>query len=142
MAAALIFWGAATGGRTQSLPVGANASDFNSVEYYDAPHQQQIKSEISGAEADPLPGGLLLVKQARLERFGFDGKPQFIADAPECTYDPINGIASSPGKVHMQTGDENLRIDGIGFLWRQNESFLTISNQVQTVIEKAPALTP
>jgi hypothetical protein len=42
----------------------------------------------------------------------------------------------------MQTGDAQLRIDGKGFLWRQSESLLTISNQVRTVIQKAPTITP
>jgi hypothetical protein len=54
----------------------------------------------------------------------------------------MNGQANSPGEVHMQTGDEQLRIEGQGFLWRQNESYLIISNHVQTIIEKVPAIAP
>jgi hypothetical protein len=137
IAAALFFSGATA--PAQQLPAGADASDFSSVEYFDAPHQQQIKSEISGAEAEPMDGGLLLIKRAKLERFEVDGKTQFIANAPECVYNPMNGEARSPGVVHMQTGDEELQVDGQGFLWRQSESFLIISNQVQTIIEKTPA---
>jgi hypothetical protein len=126
----------------QTLPAGANASDFSSVEYFDAPHQQQAKSEISGAEAEPIEGGLLRIKQVKLERFEEDGKAQFIMTAPECVYNPENGEARSPGEVHMQTGDGQLRIDGKGFLWRQSESYLIISNHVQTIYEKPTALAP
>jgi hypothetical protein len=126
----------------QSLPEGANASDFSSVEYFDAPNQQQVKSEISGAKAEPIEGGLLRIKQVKLERFQVDGKAQFIVTAPECVFNPMNGQANSPGEVHMQTGDEQLRIDGQGFLWRQSESYLIISNHVQTIIEKVPAIAP
>jgi hypothetical protein len=126
----------------QTLPLGANASDFSSIEYFDEPNQQQPKSEISGASAQPIEGGLLLIKQVKLEKFLVTGKSQFVVTAPECIFNPMNGQASSPGEVHMQTGDGQLRIDGQGFLWRQNESFLIISNHVQTIVDKAPVLTP
>jgi hypothetical protein len=126
----------------QQIPPGVNASDFSSVEYFSEPNQQQIKSRISGAQAQPIDGGLLLIKQVKLERFEVDGKAQYIAEAPECVFDPESGAASSPGEVHMRTGDDLWHIDGEGFLWRQHESLLTISNQVRTVIVKAPAIAP
>jgi hypothetical protein len=138
--AAILFCPAAMDSRAQDIPAGSSASDFNSVEYFEPPNQQQIKSRMSGSEADPLPSGMLLIKQLRLETYDAKGNPQLIADAPECIYDPINGVASSPGAVHMQTGNGEMRMDGEGFLWRQSVSFLTISNQVQTVIVKAPAI--
>ena len=115
-----------------------HASDFTSIEYYEAPHQQQIKSRLSGAEASPEPGGLLIVKQLKLETFDLNGKPEIIVDAPECVYDTLNGVAASPGKLQMRTGDGKFRVEGEGFLWRQTNSFLTISNRVRTVIEVAP----
>jgi hypothetical protein len=123
----------------QQIPAGADATDFSSVEYFDPPHQQQVRSEISGAEAEPIEGGLLRIKQVKLERFEVDGKPQFIVNAPECVYNPMNGEAHSPGEVQMRTGDGELRIDGQGFLWRQSDSYLIISNHVQTIVEKPPA---
>ena len=115
-----------------------HASDFTSVEYYEPPHQQQIKSRLSGAEASPEPGGLLVVKQLKLETFDVNGKPEIIVDAPECVDDTLNGVAASPGKLQMRTGDGKFHVEGEGFLWRQTNSFLTISNQVRTVIEIAP----
>jgi hypothetical protein len=112
-----------------------HASDFTSVEYYEAPHQQQIKSRLSGAEALPEPGGLLVVKQLKLETFDLNGKPEIVVDAPECTYDMLNGVANSPGHLQLRIGDGKIRTEGDGFLWRQTNSFLTISNHVRTVIE-------
>jgi hypothetical protein len=120
----------------QQFPIAGGASDFNSVEYYGAPHQQDIKRLFSGAEAQPLPGGLLLVKKVKIELFDLSGKLQLVAEAPECVYDPVNVVANSPGEVHVHTGDGQLKIEGEGFLWRQNDSLFTISNQVQTVIER------
>ena len=112
-----------------------HASDFTSVEYYEAPHQQQVKSRLSGAEASPEPGGLLVVKQLKLETFDINGKSEIIVDAPECVYDTLNGVAASPGQLQMRTGDGKFRVEGDGFLWRQTNSLLTISNHVRTVIE-------
>jgi hypothetical protein len=115
-----------------------HASDFTSVEYYEPPHQQQVKSRLSGAEASPEPGGLLIVKQLKLETFDVNGKSDIVVDAPECVYDTLNGVATSSGRLQMQTGDGKFRVEGEGFLWRQTNSFLTISNRVRTVIEIAP----
>lgn len=120
----------------QQLPIAGGASDFNSVEYYGPPHQLYIKRLFSGAAAQPLPGGLLLVKKVKIELFDLNGKLQLVAEAPECVYDPVNVVANSPGEVHVHTGDGQLKIDGEGFLWRQNDSIFTISNRVQTVIER------
>lgn len=136
-AAAILF--AAPLAHTQDLPISGSANDFNSVEYYGAPHQQDIKRLFSGAEAQPLPGGLLLVKKVKIEMFDLNGKLQLVAEAPECIYDPINIVANSPGEVHVRTGDGQLKLDGEGFLWRQNDSVFTISNQVETVIDRMPA---
>ena len=127
---------AATVNRAQQLPIASGASDFNSVQYYKAPHEQDIQRLFSGSEAEPLPGGLLLIKQVKIENFDLTGKLQVVAEAPECVYDPVNGVANSPGEVHVRSGDGKMKIDGEGFLWRQNDSIFTISNQVETVIEK------
>ena len=117
---------------------GSHASDFTSVEYFEAPHQQQMKSRLSGAEAQPLAGGLLAIKKLKLETFNTNGSPAMIVEAPECVYDTLNGVANSPGHLQLRTGDGVFRVEGEGFLWRQSDSSLTISNQIQTVIGNAP----
>jgi len=131
---------ATTINRAQQIPIASGATDFNSVQYYGPPHQQDIEHLFSGAEAEPLPGGLLLIKQVKIERFDLTGKLLLVAEAPECIYDPVNDVASSAGEIHVRTGDGKLKIDGEGFLWRKNDSLFTISNQVNTVIEKMSAL--
>jgi hypothetical protein len=118
----------------QSNVVG-HASDFTSVEYYPAPNQQQMKSRLSGAEAQPLPGGLLAIKQLKLETFGLDGKSEIVVNAPECVYDQLSGTASSAGRLQVQYQEGKIRIAGEGFLWRQGDSFLTISNRISTVLQ-------
>ena len=116
-----------------------HASDFTSVEYFDAPNEKQMKTRLSGAEAQPLAGGLLVIKHLKLETFDADGKPEWVVNAPECVYDVPNGVANSPGKLQLQTGDGKFRVEGEGFLWRRADAFLTISNNVQTIIENSTA---
>lgn len=124
--------------RAQQGGVG-RANGFSSVEYFDAPDEKQMKTRLSGAEAQPLAGGLLVIKQLKLETFDPDGKPGWVVDAPDCVYDTLDGAASSPGHLELRSGDGKFRVEGDGFLWRRDDSFLTISNNVQTVIETAPA---
>jgi hypothetical protein len=133
IAAAILFF-AATKNRAQPAPSG-HASDFTSVQYFDPPHQQQLKTRLSGASAQPLAGGLLVITQLRLEDFGLNGKTEYIVDAPDCVYDTLNGTANSAGKLHAQSGDGKIRVEGEGFLWRQTAQSLTISNRVHTVLE-------
>jgi hypothetical protein len=123
----------------QETPVG-HASDFTSVEYYPAPNQTQIKTRLSGSEAQPEAGGLLVVKQLKLESFSTNGNPQAMVEAPECIYDTLHNTANSAGHLQLRSGDGRIRTEGDGFLWRQNDSFLTISNHVRTVIENASVL--
>jgi len=124
--------------RAQAMPLG-HAKDFTSHTYFEPPNEQKIKMTLTGAEASPLPGGLLDVKRLRIETFSVAGQTELIVRAPQCAYAPLDGVASSPGHLEMQTGDGKLFVTGEGFLWRQNDSLLIISNRVHTVID-TPAL--
>jgi hypothetical protein len=111
------------------------ANNFTSTEYYGPTNQQQIKSILSGAEALPQPGGLLIIKQLKLEMFNPEGRLEWIVNAPECVYDTFKGVANSSGHLEVRSGDGKFRTEGDGFLWRQSEQKLNISNNVCTVIE-------
>lgn len=137
IAGAALFFAAVPNERAQQNDV-QHASDFTSVEYFEPPHQQQMKSRLSGAEASPQAGGLLVIKQFKLETFAMDGKLEMVVEAPNCIYDTLNATASSPDPLQVRTGDGKFRVEGEGFLWRQTNSFLTISNNVRSVIEMAP----
>ena len=117
-----------------------HANNFTSTEYYGSTNQQQIKSILSGAEALPQPGGLLIIKQLKLEMFYPDGRLEWVVNAPECVYDTFKGVANSPGHLQVRTGDGKFRVEGEGFLWRQSDYFLTISNNVRTVVENGAVM--
>jgi hypothetical protein len=121
--------------RAQQNTTG-HASDFTSVEYFEPPHQQQMKSRLAGTEARPLAGGLLVIKDLKLEIFDTNGVKEVVIKAPHCVYDTQSGTANSPGHLWLETGDGASHVEGDGFLWRQTNSLLTISNNVRTVLEK------
>ncbi len=96
-----------------------------------------MRFRISGVEAQPQ-GQLLLIKQLKLETFDSNGVPGLIVKAPNCVYDVVHGVANSSGHVRLETADGRSHVEGDGFLWRRMDHFLTISNNVQTVIEPGP----
>jgi hypothetical protein len=140
-AACALLWAAGAGRAEDRENPVKQASDYTSVEYFDPPHELQISSRITGAEAIPLPGGHeTLVRQFKLELFGTNGLPTYIVEAPNCRYDEMSGTASSPGHLTVRSADGKVTHEGDGFLWRQDDKFLTISNHVHTVIKDGPEI--
>ena len=123
--------------RAQQASTG-RANDFSTIEYFGPPHQTMVKTRTTGQQAEPLPGNRLVIRQLRLETFETNGVPGLIVLAPHCVYDYVHGVASSAGHLRLETADGSSHVEGDGFLWRQTNSFLTISNNVQTVIEAEP----
>jgi hypothetical protein len=122
------------GNRAQTTLPG-NVTGFTSNQYFEPPNYQQVKMRLSGASATPLPGGALDITDLKIETFTLSGKTQAIVRAPQCTFSPFDGVASSPGHLELQTGDGKMWTTGDGFLWRQSDNSLTISNNVHTVMQ-------
>jgi hypothetical protein len=139
--AAAILFAAVSSERAQQNATG-RANNFSSVEYFDPPNQKQVKMRLSGADAQPEPSnnGAIIIEKMKLETFNPDGSPVIIVEAPNCVYDTMKGVASSPGHLQLRSGDGKLRMEGEGFLWQQNDGLLTISNDVHTVIESEPGM--
>lgn len=129
-----VVLGMALAGIAQQVPVG-HATDFVSSTYFEPPNEQRVKLKLSGAEALPLPGGLQDIRQLKIETFDVTGKTEMVVRAPQCNYALLDGVANSAGHMELQTGDGRFRIEGDGFLWRQNDQLLIISNNVHTVIK-------
>ena len=141
-----IFWGAVAAmifcivaGRNlaQSLPPLGHAQDFTTDVYYDPPNSEQIKARLSGADALPLPGGLLDVKQFRLDTFETNGSSQISAQAASCTFAPLESIAYSPSHLEVVSGDGRAHVSGDGFriVWQTNAMSVMLSNNVHAVFE-------
>ena len=134
------LWTLASGVKAQDTPI-KHTTESTSVEYFDPPNELQISSRTSGAETIPLPGGkLVMIKQFRLDLFATNGNPTYIVEAPNCRFDQLNGTTNSPGHLIVRSADGQVMTEGDGFLWRQDDKFLIISNHVHTVIKSGPKM--
>ncbi|HKI70542.1 MAG TPA: hypothetical protein VKA67_13210 [Verrucomicrobiae bacterium] len=122
-----------------SILQGIKVKDFSMPgDYFDPPHQFQMKSLVQGAEAQPLDSERYLIHQLKLTIFRPDGERDVLVRAPECVYDTTRREASSSGHLDVRTADGVFFLEGDGFLWRQTNSDLIISNNVHTIIQNLP----
>jgi hypothetical protein len=119
-----------------------HATDFTQEQYYEPPFDQQVHVRLSGSQAEPLPGGLLDVRQLKAEILNTNGTPQVVILAPQCTFAPLDNAINSPGHLEILSGDGLatngwFRLEGEGFLVLQTGTnySVTISNRVRTVIQ-------
>ncbi len=111
---------------------------FKFVEYFDPPHETQMKSQLEGAKAVPQPGNrLFLISDARLQTFEENGKGGMIVEAPECLYDATARAVSSDGPLRLRSADGQFYLEGEGFLYQQTNSSLFVSNKVHTIVHGA-----
>jgi len=133
---ALVLMGSAQTNSTTKV------KDFSVPEYYDPPHEMQMKTLLQGAQAEPGAEGLILITDVKLKRYAEDGQLQMLVEAPQCVFDSARRAVSSPGPLRVRSADGRLKLEGEGFLWLQTNSNLIISNRVWTVIRNAPAKAP
>jgi len=113
---------------------GFQAKGFKVADHYPPPHETQIKSLLEGGKATPLGAGKTLLSDGvTLQTFTETNTLQIRVMAPQCLYDSTEQTASSAGPLRVQTPDGKF-IEGEGFLWRQTNSSLFISNKVHTTL--------
>jgi hypothetical protein len=135
-AGAVLFFALVSNERAeqQQIPIG-KATDFTSDQYFEPPNDKQIKMRLAGASSLSLPNGAMKISHLKIETFYPSGKREAVVNAPECIYSYMDGVASSAGHLELQASDGKIRVTGDGFLWRQSDNSLTISNHVHTVIQ-------
>jgi lipopolysaccharide export system protein LptA len=105
---------------------------------YDPPNSRHVKTEITGKEANPIPdsGGKILLKGVEIKQFPLTGgNPQMIADTPQCIADNKFQAVTSDGPLQVHAQGGKFFVEGAGFLFRQNESILWISNSAHAIIQ-------
>ena len=113
-----------------------SGTNLSTVMYFEPPNDQHIEMRMSGSEMSPLPGVALYdVKNLKIEKYQLDGKLEAVAEAPECVYAPLDGVASSAGHLELTLGGGKIRTQSDGFLWQRDEQSLNFSNHVHTVIK-------
>ena len=122
-----------------AVPAAAfgKVKNFFVPDYYEAPNQNQMKSLLRGAEAEPQTNGCVLIRELQVETYAPDGKLEMTVHAPECLYKAADQTASSASHIEVRSGDGKMLVEGEGFLWHNGDSTFAISNRVHTVIRPA-----
>jgi lipopolysaccharide export system protein LptA len=104
--------------------------------HFPPPHEQQMQSLLRGGEARPLPGERFRCSAGvELDTFLKTGETNLVVQTPECIVDQRRKAVNSSGPLKVQTAGSRFLIEGTGFLWRQANSSLIISNDVHTVVQ-------
>src|SRR4051812_15828904 len=117
-------------------------SPFQFAETY--PNQAQIKFLVKGGKGRPINGTkkIEISGGAEVSTFKENGQGELVVKTQECVYDEAEKTISSPGKLQMHTADNRSSLEGVGFLYRQTQSTLFISNQVQTILRPEESKNP
>jgi lipopolysaccharide export system protein LptA len=107
---------------------------FKFAEYFEPPHETQMKSLLEGNRATRLADGRIQVEVAKYRTFRQTGEGELVVEAPQCVYDSGLRTISSSGPLHVQTADGKFSIEGEGFCWQQTNATLQVSNRVHTII--------
>ena len=118
-------------GRAQPV---VSVQGFKVPEYYDPPHETQMKSMLEGARAERQPDGRYMVTEAKWRTFRVTGEGELTVEAPQCFYDQGQRTVSSSGPLRVQTADGKFSIEGEGFRYGQTNSTLLVSNRVHTLL--------
>lgn len=139
LGAALSVSAAETNAPTAAAPAAAfgKVKNFFVPDYYEPPNQNQMKSLLRGAEAEPQPNGCVLITELQVDTYGPDGKLQMTVHSPQCLYSAANQSASSASHIEVRSGDGQMLVEGEGFLWHNTDSTFTISNRVHTIIRQS-----
>jgi hypothetical protein len=106
--------------------------------------RQKLRSLLTGTGARQQPGGRILMDRLQLLTYTDDGRTNLLIIGTNCWFDANARVASSAEALQVRSGDGRLFIEGVGFLWRQTNSHLIISNRVHTRllgVEAAPRKT-
>ena len=98
----------------------------------------KIMSLLMGEKATPQKNGYILVEEARLETYVYDGAIKnidLIIHSPKCLFNFTTRVASSADSMSVRRADGQAMIEGRGFAWDQRNGTLVISNAVETVME-------
>jgi lipopolysaccharide export system protein LptA len=91
--------------------VGNSVKGFKApLEYFDPPHELQVKSYLEGSESEFLSNGMIGLRGAKLLTYHDDGSVEMIAMAPQCVYDTRQRTVSSTGQLQVQTLDSGLAV--------------------------------
>lgn len=119
----------------EQVPLSGPAHRLTQVEYYPAPNDKQVRLRLTGTKTTPLPESRYAVDDLTIDFFGKTNNLEAAVTAPKCVYAPFDSVADSDGHLQLSLKDDKFHIEGDGFMWRQNEYALVISNNVHATIK-------
>jgi len=103
----------------------------------------KLRSLLMGDSMVEQRPGIMLVRGVRLETYSYNGEKRFvdlIIEAPECLFDVRTRVVSSSGPMKATRSDDGLRLDGVGFKWKQQTSKMVVYSDVRTVLRQRLSL--
>jgi hypothetical protein len=114
-----------------------NAAGFTLPDYYPSTNGvQKLRTVLTGSQAQPLSNGVFLLTDPRIENYTQDGELEWVATSLDAVASIFTHSAWSTNHLVFKTADTNLVLKARGFLWRQAEGVLIVSNQT-TWIDRA-----
>lgn len=113
---------------------GLVLEDFVWPEYYPPPNEKQLRFRLQAAKAEPAEGAWVRVREVVLERYAADGRVELHVQTPRCDFHTATQEARSDGPLEVRIQSDRLVLEGQGFLWRQSNAWLVVSNRVRTVL--------
>jgi lipopolysaccharide export system protein LptA len=104
--------------------------------FYPPPDEGKVKMEVFGREATNVPAGALITGAIIKTYSILGGPPQLTAETPDCIADSSTFQVSSTNILQARSGDGDFYVEGVGFLWLNGISQLTLSNRVHTIIHQ------
>ena len=133
---------AALGVSAQVLP-GQGVQKRVKLPDHDRGGSGRLRSLLMGDSMVSKGPGLMLVRGVRLEMYAYDGEQRIvdlIVEAPECLFDLRTRVVSSSGPMKATRADGGLRLNGVGFEWKQQISKLVVHSNVRTVLRQRLSL--
>lgn len=133
-ALALGLAAAAVPSRGQTLPFG-KITDFQIPEFYPPPRENHLRALVRGAEAEAIGPAMFLIRRPTIHTVDPEGRTNLVLQAADCIYDANSRIAWSTNWIVATHGTGEITVSGRGFLWRQQDLTLIISNDVQSTVK-------
>jgi hypothetical protein len=111
--------------------------NFRVPEYFEPPHETQMKSLLEGAEAEPGEGGVIFITRLKMKTYTETGATEATVQAPHCLFNSKEKTVNSAGPLQLQASGGKLLLEGEGFFWQGDDKNLIISNRVHTTISGA-----
>jgi lipopolysaccharide export system protein LptA len=121
------------------ITIQGKLKNFRFPDYYPAAPGQTnppLKTLLSGVEARQLAGGQMHINGLAIQSYREDGQHELEVKASECVFDIATRQASGEGHLEVTSPSGLYSIEGDGFLWRQADGLLVISNHVQSILHR------